>query len=356
MQSTQGPPLEKASQLFLMSCEARNLSPNTIRGYRADLAQLMDTIGGDATVSEITVRTVRSFMAFLFKSGQTGASIHRKVAAIKSLFHWIDEEGVSHDARILNLRSPKLEKHLPDVPSEKDMERLCVGELKTACPARDRVIPELLYGSGLRVAELVAINLSDFRRVDTLLIRGKGRKERMVPVTEPAQAAIAAWLPIRERILMHSNLRTDALLIRVKLKDADVDAAVRQALASPNPPSQTQLAKQLGVNQGWVSVLHRRALHGEPKRRQKPPERLDVRSAHRILKMIAKSKGLPEYHPHLLRHSCGTHLHDNGVPILAISRLLGHSRLETTEIYTRVSTGRMMDVYRKAHPHAQRIA
>jgi integrase/recombinase XerC len=316
----------------------------------------MDTIGGDLSVSEITVRTVRSFMTFLFKSGQCGASVHRKVAAIKSLFHWIDEEGISHDVRILTVRSPKLEKHLPDVPSEKEMERLCVGELKTACPARDRVIPELLYGSGLRVSELVAINLSDFRRTDTLLVRGKGRKERMVPVTEPAQAAIAAWLPVRERILINSDLQTDALLIQVRLKNADVDVAVRQAFARSTPPTQGELAKQLGVNQSWISVLRKRATEGGYKRCQKPPERLDVRSAHRIVKRIAKSKGLPEYHPHLLRHSCGTHLHDNGVPILAISRLLGHSRLETTEIYTRVSTGRMMEVFLKAHPHARKIA
>jgi integrase/recombinase XerC len=266
----------------------------------------METIGGDANVSEITVRTIRTFMALLFKTGQCGASVHRKVAAIKSLFHWIDEEGIPQDGRILNLRSPKLEKHLPDVPSEKNMGRLCDGVLNTACPERDRVIPELLYGSGLRIGELVAINLSDFKRMDTLLIRGKGRKERMVPVTKCSQDAIQKWLPVREQLLMEFKLQTDALLF---------------------------------------SVSPRHSF-----------DRLDVRSAHRILKRIAKSKGLPEYHPHMLRHSCGTHLHDHGVPILAISRLLGHSRLETTEIYTRVSTGRMLDVYRKAHPHAQKSA
>jgi integrase/recombinase XerC len=315
----------------------------------------METIGGDVGVSEITIRTIRSFTALLFKTGQAGTSVHRKLAAIKSLFQWIDEEGISHDARILNLRSPKLEKHLPDVPSEREMGRLCDGALNTACPQRDRVIPELLYGSGLRVSELVAINLDDFKRVDTLLVRGKGRKERMVPVSEPAQAAIATWLPLREQILMQSHLQTDALLIRIRMEHADVDAAVRQAFARPNPPTQSELAKQLGVNQSWISVLRKRALQGGHKK-QKPAERLDVRSAHRIVKRIAKSKGLTEYHPHLLRHSCGTHLHDNGVPILAISRLLGHSRLETTEIYTRVSTGRMMEVFLKAHPHARKIA
>jgi integrase/recombinase XerC len=153
------------------------------------------------------------------------------------------------------------------------------------------------------VSELVAVNLSDFKRVDVLLVRGKGRKERLVPVTECSEAAIAAWLPVREQLLMDFNLQTDALLFSV------------------------------GPRHSF--------------------ERLDVRSASRIVKRIALAKGLPAYHPHLLRHACGTHLHDNGVPILPISRLLGHARLETTEIYTRVSTGRMLDVYRKAHPHAR---
>ena len=304
MRSTQEPLLlEMAIQQFLMSCEARNLSQNTIRGYRSDLAQLLEIIGNDAKVSEISHSAIRSFLASLFDSGKSRASVRRKLAAVKSLFRWIDEEGLPHDARILNLRTPKLEKHLPDVPGQKEMERLCNGESSTACPERDRVIPELLYGSGLRVSELVAVNLSDFKRVDVLLVRGKGRKERLVPVTECSEAAIAAWLPVREQLLMDFNLQTDALLFSV------------------------------GPRHSF--------------------ERLDVRSASRIVTRIALAKGLPAYHPHLLRHACGTHLHDNGVAILPISRLLGHARLETTEIYTRVSTGRMLDVYRKAHPHAR---
>ena len=180
--------------------------------------------------------------------------------------------------------------------------RLCDSSIVTAFPERDRVIPELLYGSGIRVSELAAVNLSDFKYKDALLIRGKGRKERIVPVTECAPRAIEAWLPIREMFLLKFDLKTPALLL------------------------------SLGPNHS--------------------AERLDVRSIHRLLKGMAKAKGLPEYHPHQLRHACGTHLHDNGVDLLAISRLLGHCRLATTQIYTRVSTGRMLKVYRKAHPHA----
>ncbi len=231
------------------------------------------------------------------------------------------------------------------------MMRLCDGKSASACPERDRVIPELVYGSGLRASELVGVNLSDFKYKDALLIRGKGRKERIVPVTEPTQSAIQAWLPVREQLLMKFNLKTDALLFRIRQKNVALKLAIQKAYAGGAAPKQRDLARQLGVSQASISVVHKQASQGMggPSRAAK---RLDVRSVRRILKAIAKEKGLAEYHPHQLRHACGTHLHDNDVPLLAISRLLGHSRLATTQIYTRVSVGRMMRAYRTAHPHA----
>lgn len=246
-------------------------------------------------------RVIRLFLRYLHSTGISRSSVYRKLEAIKSFFRWADNEGLPCDQRIFTLASPKLREQLPDVPSAKEMERYCNGVLRTACPERDRVVAELLYGSGLRAGELAAVNLADFKRRDVLLVRGKGRKERMVTVTECAQEAIQKWLPVREKLLMDFGLETDALL--------------------------------------FSAGRHR-------------SQRLDVRRIRRIVAAIAKEKGLPDYHPHLLRHACGTHLHDNGVPLLAISRLLGHAKLATTQIYTRVSTGRMLDVYRKAHPHA----
>jgi len=233
------------------------------------------------------------------------------------------------------------------------MMRLCDSAIVTPFPERDRVIPELLYGSGIRVSELVAVNLSDFKYKDALLVRGKGRKERMVPVTACAQSAIDAWLPVREQLLAKFNLKTDALLFRGRHENVAVKLAIQQAYAGGAAPTHRGLARHLGVSHGWISVVRKKLSQGMNAPKNGRAERLDVRSVRRILKATAKAKGLPDYHPHQLRHACGTHLHDNDVDLLAISRLLGHSRLATTQVYTRVSVGRMMRAYRTAHPHAQ---
>jgi integrase/recombinase XerC len=174
-----------------------------------------------------------------------------------------------------------------------------------ASPERDRVILELLYGSGLRAAELVGINVDDFRDEDVLVVRGKGLKERFVIIGEYAQVAIKAWLPIRSGLLAKFKLETPALLFSVGPKHT--------------------------------------------------AERLDVRSVGRVVKAIAEAKGLDpaKWHPHLLRHACGTHMHDHDAPLQGVATFLGHARLSTAQIYTRVSVGRMMQTYRSSHPHAK---
>lgn len=170
---------------------------------------------------------------------------------------------------------------------------------------RDRLILELLYGCGLRVAELVGINLEDVRDQDVLLIRGKGKKERFAIVGECAQVALKAWLQVRQKLLRKTRLKTPAL---------------------------------------FFSVGPRRST-----------ERLDTRSVRRIIKTAADTCGLdPEkWHPHRLRHSCATHLMDHGASLQSVSTLLGHTKLSTTQIYARVSTGRLRRSYDAAHPHAK---
>jgi site-specific recombinase XerD len=171
---------------------------------------------------------------------------------------------------------------------------------------RDRLILELLYGCALRVSELVGINLDDFQGEDVLLVRGKGKKERQVIVGEYARAALKVWLQVRQNLLQKSRLNTPALLF---------------------------------------SVGPRRSA-----------ERLDPRSVRRIVRAVAEACGLdPEkWHPHLLRHAAATHMCDHGASLQAVSTLLGHARLSTTQMYTRVSVGRMMRTYLHAHPHAQK--
>ncbi len=166
----------------------------------------------------------------------------------------------------------------------------------------------MLYGCGIRVAELVDINLDDFQGEDVLLVRGKGKKERQVIVGECARAALKAWLPQFAMIccgIAPTRLRFSSASVR-----ADQDAST---IAST------------------------------------------TRSIRRIIKTVAKARGLDpqKLHPHLLRHACATHLLDHGASLQSVSKILGHERLSTTQIYTRVSVGRMMKTYRAAHPHAR---
>ncbi len=288
---------------FLTFCGARNLSVNTLRAYRADLSAFLDTIDGETTVEQVNRKLIRRFLARMLETGHKGTSVRRKLAAVKSFCKWLENEDLLEAGMIEGLSGPRRRDELPDVPSEADIKRLIDGNIPTACPERDRVVVEMLYGSGLRVSELCGINVDDFRDEDALLVRGKGRKERLVLFGEYAQAAIREWLPTRKALLAILGRETPALLFSV----------------GPH----------------------------------RSPERLDVRSIRRILIEVAEAKGLPKYNPHLLRHACASHLHDHGAPLQAIAALLGHAKLSTAQMYTRVSVGRMMQTYNMAHPHAK---
>ena len=289
---------------FLMYCEARNLSSNTIRGYRSDLTDFIALSGGgEMKILEVSRKLIRHFLAQLHDRGMKPRSVRRKLAAVKSFCKWLEGEGLLESSLIESIPGPsRLREELPDVPAEDEVKALLDGEIQSASPGRDRVILELLYGSGLRAAELVSIDLGDFRDKDVLLVRGKGRKERFVIVGEYAQAALKTWLPIRAKLLAKFKVETSALLF---------------------------------------SVGPRRSV-----------ERLDVRSVGRIVKDIAEAKGLDpaKWHPHLLRHACGTHMHDHDAPLQGVATFLGHARLSAAQMYTRVSVVRMMHTYNQAHP------
>jgi site-specific recombinase XerD len=206
------------------------------------------------------------------------------------------------------IMTPKFPSHLPDLPSQAEISTLLDGELKTPFPERDRALLELLYATGIRVAELCDIKLEDFEAPDVLIVRGKGKRERRVIYGATAKDALDAYLPAREKMLNGRTL-TDLL-------------------------PKTALFLSFGPCIG---------LQG-----------LNVRSIGRILKDVAATKGLDpnKYHPHVLRRCFATHLHDNGCPIEVIYKLLGHTNLSTTVIYTQVSTARMVRSYNAAHPHA----
>ncbi|HEY4045404.1 MAG TPA: tyrosine-type recombinase/integrase, partial [Acidobacteriaceae bacterium] len=183
------------------------------------------------------------------------------------------------------------------------------AENAAAWPERDRLIFELLYGCGIRNAELVGLNLADVHWArEAVLVRGKGRKERYVPLGDAAAAAIRAYLPSREARLRESHLSE-------------------------------------AVNSREALILN---LQG------KGSGRLTTRSVGRIVKRIALAKGLPaDLHPHTLRHAFGTHMLEEGADLRAIQELLGHQRLSTTQRYTQLTVGQVAQVYDRTHPRAK---
>jgi len=289
---------------YLTHCKARNMSPHSVRAYRVDLLGLAQYLGS-LPLSQINRRAIRSFVAMLHEVGACAATVRRQLTVVKSFCTWLHGQGLLDATLIQSLHGPKPHDSLPDVPSEEDMRRLLEGEIPGRCPTRDRALLELLYGAGLRASEAIAINVDDLQDGRVVLIHGKGNRDRHAVFGEPCQRAIDAWLPVRKKLLKRWRIKTDAL---------------------------------------FCSVSNHQS------------ERLDVRNVRRIVSRVAEANGLPKFNPHALRHACATHSHDRGMPLQAVAMMLGHEQLDSTQVYTRVSTGRMLDVYRKAHPHARKIA
>jgi integrase/recombinase XerC len=215
------------------------------------------------------------------------------------------------------------------VPTIEQMNRAldsksAADEDASSWPARDAVIFELLYGCGIRNAELVGLDLKHIRwAAETLLVRGKGAKERLVPFGDAVAVAIRAYLPERTARLAAAGKQTDALLIGARVKTARVKTA----------RVKTAQAKTAQV---------------------KGSVRLTTRSVGRIVKRMALAHGMaPETHPHTLRHAFGTHMLEEGADLRAIQELLGHERLSTTQRYTQLTVRQVAEVYDRTHPRAK---
>jgi integrase/recombinase XerC len=231
------------------------------------------------------------------------ASVARTLAAVRSLYRWLAREGVVQQNPAALVATPKLPKKLPRVPTIEEINSVLDGNMPEAAsfPERDQLMMELLYGCGIRNSELVGIYLDDITFANqAILIRGKGKKQRIVPFGDSAAAALQGYLPARQKLLAETRKHTSALL----------------------------------VNQ-----------RGGP---------LTTRSVGRIVKRIAVAKGLPsEVHPHTLRHAFGTHMLEEGADLRAIQELLGHERLSTTQRYTQLSMKHVLAVYDQTHPRAK---
>jgi integrase/recombinase XerC len=314
-----GGPLAKLRDGYLAMLESeRGASAHTVRAYQRELAlfiaYLTKQFGKDCDIRRIEHLHIRGYLAELYSRGLSKASAARALAAVRSWFKWLARMGHLAQNPAALVATPKLPKHLPRVPTIEQMNRaldtVAVGaEEESGWPARDAVIFELLYGCGIRNAELVGLDLKHIRwAAETLLVRGKGAKERLVPFGDAAAAAIRAYLPEREARLTAARKRTEALLIGARVKTARVKSNVR----------------------------------------------LTTRSVGRIVKRIAVAHGMaPETHPHTLRHAFGTHMLEEGADLRAIQELLGHERLSTTQRYTQLTVRQVAEVYDRTHPRAK---
>ena len=294
--------VEKATDQFLRVLRERNSSAHTIKAYAGDLENFARYVGA-RDWKKIDHVAIRGFLSHLYEKGLSKASVARSLAAVRSLYRWLAQEGVVEQNPAKLVATPKLPKKLPRVPTIEEMNTVLDGEMPevAAFPERDRLLLELLYGCGIRNSELIGINVDDIRvSNEAILIRGKGKKERYVPFGRSAAAALRVYLPVRARMLAEGKKTSPALLLN-----------------------------QRGG-------------------------RLTVRSVGRIVKNIAVAKGLsPDVHPHTLRHAFGTHMLEEGADLRAIQEMLGHERLATTQRYTQLSMKHVLAVYDQTHPRAK---
>src|ERR1700752_759574 len=207
--------VEKATDQFLRVLRERNASAHTIKAYAGDLENFANYVGG-CDWKNIDHVAIRGFLAHLYEKGLSKASVARSLAAVRSLYRWLAQEGVVEQNPAKLVSTPKLPKKLPRVPTIEEMNSVLDGQMPSAAafPERDRLMLELLYGCGIRNSELVGINIDDIRlSAEAILIRGKGKKERYVPFGGVVKSALAKYLPARQFVLSEFRKNTPALLI-----------------------------------------------------------------------------------------------------------------------------------------------
>lgn len=276
----------------------RHLSGNSVRAYMADLRQLVSALDGPPR--DVTLQALRQWLADLMETGAATSTTQRRVSAVRGFFAWATEQSFLDEDPAARLRSPKRTRRLPVVPDVSEVaesirstqERSDEGPIAV----RDVAILEVLYGGGIRVAELCGLNEGD---VDdsrgTLRVVGKGDKERAVPLGAPARRAVAAWREVRGQLAVESS--GDALFI--------------------------------GSRGG----------------------RIDPRVVRRMVHEATRAGG-SEVAPHGLRHAMATHLLEGGADLRSVQEILGHASVATTQMYTHVSADRLRAAFRQAHPRA----
>lgn len=279
----------------------RGFSANTVRSYRSDLTALLAFAGerGAVAPDDLDLELLREWLWSAAQGGLSKATLARRAAAARSFSAWLSRTGASRADAAVRLKSPRPDQHLPRVLTRGQMDSIfdslsALAATGDVVARRNLAIIELLYGSALRVSEVVGLDLTsvDLER-QTVLVTGKGSKQRVVPFGAPARRAISAWLEVR--------------------------------------PTTRELAMFLNARSS----------------------RLGTRSVYELVAgILHELPGSGPSGPHALRHTAATHLLDGGADLRAVQEMLGHASLGTTQIYTHVSTERLKESYAIAHPRA----
>ena len=294
---------EHLSKFITYLIAEKNASPYTVKNYRHEIGQFLDFLKeqGIDSWDGVDRYVLRRYLAWLQAEGYVKASITRRISELRSFCRYLVREGILDTNPIRAISSPRIPKRLPDYLDPHQVEALLAAPDATVPQGqRDRAIMEVLYASGLRVSELVSLNLSNVDlRHGEIRVWGKGAKERLALLGEPACRALMRYIEDGRPKLMKENRVTNALFLN-----------------------------RLGT-------------------------RLSTRSVSNILDKYAKLAGLERrVTPHIMRHTFATHLLDGGADLRTVQELLGHADLSSTQIYTHVSQARAKEVYRKAHPRA----
>jgi integrase/recombinase XerC len=286
----------------------KGYSPHTVAGYQHDLLEFMASLAEGTTVAAIDASAIRRFVVSLHGKNNA-ATVARKLSALRSFFRFLQrQKGVATDP-LVGISGPKIAQLIPVFLTVDEAFRIIEApNEKDSFMARDRAILELLYSTGMRVAELVSRNLDDLDfEAEMLKVRGKGNKERLAPVGRPALEAVRAWL-VHRRQLMEER-----------------------------------------AGRGLMPEKEALFLNGRG-------GRLTTRSVERSVRAYGERAGIPQtVTPHALRHSFATHLLEMGADLRSVQELLGHASLSTTQRYTHLTLDHLAEVYDKAHPFAKKV-
>lgn len=293
--------LRQAVDAYLVYlADQRGLAEHTLKAYRADLTALTDHAArsGVSDVADLSLATLRSFLAHERSVGRAPATLARRVAAVRGFGAYLARRGLSEADPAARLASPKLPRHLPVVATTEQAAALVAADGDSPVALRDTAMLEVLYSSAVRVAELVGLDVDDIDRARrTIRVLGKGSKERTVPLGKPALDAL------------------DRYLLRGRPRLA-------------------------GEHSGPAVFLGARG------------RRIDQRIVRAVVEARAEQVGVDNLTPHSLRHSAATHLLEGGADLRSVQEMLGHATLGTTQIYTHVSAERLRSAYEQAHPRA----